>query len=151
MGAVTYPDPKVIDFVNGRMIPVQLLSDTEPYATDYNIKWTPTIITLDEMGKEHHRVVGFLPPEEFIASCLLGIAKLNFDADRFQDTLFEIEKILANYPKSKAAPEAVYLRGVAGYKSTHNPKPLKAAWEKLQAEYPMSEWTERARPYSLLP
>lgn len=151
MGAVTYPDAKVIDFVNSRMVPVQVLFDAQPYATDFNIKWTPTIITLDEAGKEHHRVVGFLPPEEFIPSCLLGIAKVNFDTDRFQDALFDLEKILTNYPRSKAAPEAVYLRGVCGYKSTHDPKPLKAAWEKLQAEYPMSEWTERAKPYSLLP
>ena len=151
MGAVTYPDAKVVEFVTSRMIPVQLLSDAKPYVTDFNIKWTPTIITLDDTGKEHHRVVGFLSPEEFIASLLLGIAKANFDLDRFEEALSDLDKLLFNYPKSKAAPEAIFIRGVCGYKSSHDPKPLKAAWEKLQAEYPTSEWTERATPYSLLP
>jgi outer membrane protein assembly factor BamD (BamD/ComL family) len=57
---------------------------------------------------------------------------------------------LAEYPKSDSAPEAVYLRGVCGYKSTHAPKPLKEAYERLQAQYPSSEWTKRAYPYRLL-
>ena len=59
--------------------------------------------------------------------------------------------MVRDYPKSKAAPEAIFLRGVAGYKSTHDPKPLKAAYEKLQAEYPGNEWTDRAQPYRLIP
>ena len=48
------------------------------------------------------------------------------------------------------APEAVYLRGVSRYKSSHSAAPLKEAYEKLRAEYPASEWTQRAQPYSLL-
>ena len=150
MGAVTYPDGNVIDFVNNRMIPIRLLSDAQPYAKDFNIKWTPSIITLDESGKEHHRVVGFLPPEELIPAMMLGIAKVNFDLDRFDEALAELERIIAEYPKSKATPEAIYLRGVSGYKSTHDAKSLKAAYEKLHAEYPDSEWTARALPYRLI-
>ena len=151
MGAVTYPDGNVIEFVNNRMIPIRLLADTQPYAKDFNIKWTPSIITLDENGKEHHRVVGFLPPEEFIPAMMLGIAKVNFDLDRFDEALAELERIIAEYPKAKATPEAIYLRGVTGYKSTKDPKPLKAAYEKLHAEYPDSEWAARALPYRLIP
>jgi tetratricopeptide (TPR) repeat protein len=150
MGAVTYPDAHVIEFVNNRMIPIRLLSDAQPYAKDFNIKWTPSIITLDESGKEHHRVVGFLPPEEFIPAMMLGIAKVSFDLDRFDEALAELERIIAEYPKSKATPEAIYLQGVTGYKSTKDPKPLKAAYEKLHAEYPDSEWAARALPYRLI-
>ena len=79
MGAVTYPDSRVAEFINNRMIPLQMLYDAQPYASDYNVKWTPTIITLDQKGKEHHRIVGFLPPDEFIPGLLLGTAKVNFD------------------------------------------------------------------------
>jgi tetratricopeptide (TPR) repeat protein len=150
MGAVTYPDANVIEFINNSMIPIRLLSDTQPYAKDFNIKWTPSIITLDESGKEHHRVVGFLPPEEFIPAMMLGIAKVSFDLDRFDKALVELEKIIAEHPKSKATPEAIYLRGVSGYKSTKDPKPLKEAYEKLHAEYPESEWAARALPYRLI-
>lgn len=150
MGAVTYPDTKVSDFVNTRLVPVQLLFDAEPYATDFNVKWTPTIITLDDGGKEHHRIVGFLPPEEFIAAMLLGIAKVEFDLDKFDGALSDLNRILSEYPKSKAAPEATYLRGVSQFKNTHDPKPLKDAYERLRREYPDSEWVDRAQPYSLL-
>ena len=151
MGAVTYPDSKVAEFVNRRMIPIQLLADAKPYAGNFNVKWTPTVIVLDEDGKEHSLTVGFLPPEEFVPSLLLGIIKAQVDLNDFSEALAEAEKLIADYPKSRATPEAIYLQGVAGYKDTHDPKHLKAAYQKLQAEYPASEWTERAQPYNLLP
>jgi len=151
MGAVTYPNAKVVEFVTKNLIPVQVKSDAQPIATDFNVKWTPTLITLDSEGKEHHRTVGFLPPEDLIPSLLLGIAKCHFDRERFAEALAALDKLVADYPKSDAAPEAIFLRGVARYKSTHDPKPLKEAYGKLQAEYPSSEWTKRAYPYRLIP
>ena len=149
MGAVTYPDQKVADFVTRRLVPLQVLAD-KPLAGEFKVKWTPTIIVLDYYGKEHHRTVGFFPPEEFIPNLLLGMGKVDFDADQFGGALQHFAKLLADYPKSGAAPEAIYLAGVSGYKSTHDAKPLKDAYEKLKAEYPQSEWTMRAQPYSLL-
>jgi len=149
MGAVTYPDPNVADFVMSSMVPIQVLADSA-LAADFKVTWTPTIVILDYHGKEHHRTVGFFPPEEFIPSLILGMGKIDFDADRFNDAIVHFDRLLAGYPKSAAAPEAVYLRGVSRYKSSHNAAPLKEAYEKLKAEYPASEWTQRAEPYSLL-
>jgi tetratricopeptide (TPR) repeat protein len=151
MGAVTYPNAEVGEFVSKNLIPLQVKSDAQPLANDFNVKWTPTLITLDAEGKEHHRTVGFLPPEELIPSLLLGIAKCQFDRDRFAEALASLDKLLAEYSKSDSAPEAIFLRGVSRYKSTHDPKPLKEAYEKLQSEYPSSEWTKRAYPYRLIP
>jgi TolA-binding protein len=150
MGAVTYPNAGVISFINENMIPLQVRFDARPLATDFNVRWTPAIITLDTEGKEHHRTVGFLPPEALIPSLLLGMAKVYFDSDRFDEALAKLEKLLSDYPFSRSAPEAIYLRGVSLYKSKDDPKPLKQAYEKLKADYPESEWTERAYPYSLL-
>jgi tetratricopeptide (TPR) repeat protein len=151
MGAVTYPDERVVTFILENLIPLQVKSDAQPLATDFNVKWTPTLVTLDSDGKEHHRTVGFLPPEELVPSLLLGIAKCHFDRERYEEALKALNRLLESYPKSDAAPEAIFLRGVSLYKSTHNPKPLKEAYEKLQAEYPSSEWTKRAYPYRLIP
>jgi hypothetical protein len=149
MGAVTYPNVKVADFVMGSMVPLQVLADS-PLADEFKVKWTPTIVVLDYYGKEHHRTVGFFPPEEFIPSLLLGMGTIEFDTDQFNNAIIHFDRLLADYPKSGAAPEAIYLRGVSRYKSSHDPKPLKEAYEKLKAEYPASEWTQRAQPYSLL-
>ena len=55
---------------------------------------------------------------------------------------------ILQYPKSDQAPEAIYFQGVARFKSTHDMKPLKEAYEKLKATYPNSAWTKKAYPYS---
>ncbi len=150
MDAVTYPHPAVVEFVQTHLIPVQVAYDAQPLATDFNIQWTPTLVTLDSEGKEHHRTVGFLSPEELIPSLMLGMAKCHFDLERFDQAVSTLEKLLAEYPRSDSAPEAIYLRGVSRYKSEHDAKFLKEAYERLQANYPASEWTKRAYPYRLL-
>ncbi len=149
MGAVTYPDQKVEDFINEKMVPLQVLADN-PLADEFKVKWTPTIVVLDYQGKEHHRTVGFFPPDDFIPNLLLGMGKIDFDADRFDGAVLYFDNLLAEYPQSNSTPEAIYLAGVSRFKSTHDPGPLKKAYEKLKAEYPQSEWTQRAQPYSLL-
>ena len=145
-----YPETSVVNFIQQNMIPLRIQFDTQPYSTDFNIKWTPTLITLDTSGTEHHRTTGFLAAEELVPSLLLGIAKSHFDLEQFTEALAALETILKDHPKSDSAPEALYLRGVSQYKSTNDPKPLKTAYEQLKAEYPSSEWTKRAYPYSLL-
>lgn len=56
------------------------------------------------------------------------------------------EGILKEHSWSESAPEAIHCRGVTRYKSTHNSKPLKDAYEELVSRYPESEWTRRAYP-----
>jgi thioredoxin-related protein len=149
MGAVTYPDQSVAEFVMDRMVPIQVLADSQ-LADDFKVKWTPTIAVLDYYGKEHNRTVGFFPPNEFIPSLLLGIGKIDFDTDQFNDAIIQFDRLLADYARSRAAPEAVYLRGVSRFKTSHNSAHLKEIYERLKAGYPESEWTQRAEPYSLL-
>ncbi len=150
MGAVTYPDSKVAEFITARMVPVQLLYDARPYADDFNIQWTPTIIVLDENGKEHSRTVGFIPPEEFVPALMLGMLKVHFNRKQFREALDEANALIRDYPGAKAMPEAIYWQGVASFENTHDPQHLKAIYKRLQSEYPASEWTQRAQPYSLL-
>jgi len=150
MDAVTYPDDKVGSFLKDRVIPVRVPYDHKPLSDDFNVKWTPTIVTLNAEGKESHRTVGFLAPEELIPSLLLGIGKSHFEAGRFEEAIAVFDEILNQYPKSDSSAEAIYLRGVALYKNTKDPKSLKGAYEKLAAEYPDAQWTKRAYPYRLL-
>jgi len=150
MDAVTYPNEKVIDFISQNVIPVRVLSGQQPLATDFNIKWTPSLLILDQEGKEHSRTVGFLSGEELIPSLLLGIGNGHANKDEFKDALSCYERLLAESPESDSAPEAVFQRGVNLYKSTHDPKPLKEAYNQLQERYPASQWTKRAYPYRLI-
>jgi len=150
MDAVTYPSANVVGFLQNEMVPVRVAFNHKPLAVDFNVKWTPTLVTLDLDGKEHHRTVGFLSPEEIIPSLLLGMGKAYFDRSQFDLAIAKLDKIISEFPSSNAAPEAVYYRGVANYKNTKQAAPLKEAYEKLTARYAKSEWAERAAPYRLL-
>lgn len=150
MDAVTYPDPGVQAYFKDNAIPVRVPFNHETLAKKFGVKWTPTLITLDPEGVEHHRTVGFLGPDELVPSLMLGRAKVDFDLDNFQGAIKTLEALLKNHPKSSSTPEAIYLYGVSRYKNTHDAKPLKEAYERLKAEYSDSEWTKRAHPYSLL-
>ena len=150
MEAVTFPDPNVVAFIHQNVVALRLPHDHEPLAGQFQIKKTPNLIILDEEGKEHHRHLGFLPPEEIIPFILLGVAKIHLDAEDFEGALHIFETLLKDYSRSGAAPEAIFLRGVSLYRMSNDPKPLKEAYESLQAEYAESEWTRRAYPYRLL-
>jgi tetratricopeptide (TPR) repeat protein len=117
----------------------------------YSVKWTPTIIILEAEGDEHHRFIGFLQPEDFIAQMTLGKGKLAFNLDNFDQAIQCFQEILVGYPKTDAAPEAQYYLGVSKYKASHDPKELKLGLEALQRNYPQSEWTKKAQVYSLIP
>ncbi|MCE5332970.1 MAG: hypothetical protein LLG06_00115 [Desulfobacteraceae bacterium] len=151
MDAVTYPNLKVADFLNEKVVALQLSSFAEPYARDYLVKWTPCLLMLDAEGKEHHRTVGFLPPLEFLPSLKLGIGKAYFDKNRYNEAIAVFDSILSDYVSSASAPEAAFFRGVARYKSTHEAIHLKKMFQFLQERYRNSEWAARAYPYWLLP
>jgi len=151
MDAVTYPNNKVIDCLREKVVPLQLSSSAEPYARDYNVRWTPCLLILDAEGKEHHRVTGFLPAVEFLPSLTLGIGKAHFDKNQFKEAMECFDAVLADYAYSGPAPEAAFFRGVAQYKSTHEPGHLKKMYQFLQENHRGSEWAVRAYPYWLLP
>ena len=150
MDAVTYPQHKVIEFFDKHLAPVRVLFTSQPLPQQFKVQLTPTLVLLDAEGDEHHRTVGFLPPEELIPSLMLGIAKSHFDRGEYSLAAKFLEQLLAEYPKSAAAPEATYYLGVSRYKDTHDPGMLKQAAEALQANYPESEWAKRASVYQLL-
>jgi tetratricopeptide (TPR) repeat protein len=150
MDAVTYPDPKVSEFVMKNLVPLRIPYNHETLAPQFNLQWTPTLITLDSEGKEHHRTVGFMAPDDFIASQLLGMGKSAFELEQFDRAIEDFNSLLSMYSKTEYAAEAIYFRGVSQYKNSHNPKPLREAYDKLSAEYPNNEWTKRAYPYRLI-
>jgi outer membrane protein assembly factor BamD (BamD/ComL family) len=81
---------------------------------------------------------------------LLGGARVHFDHENFAAAVGVLDTILRDHSGSGAAPEAVFLKGVCRFKTTHEAKPLKDAYERLSADYPNSDWTKRAYPYRLL-
>ncbi len=151
MDAVTYPDASVVEFVSAHLVPVRVRYDAEPISTNFQIRWTPTLVTLDPEGNEHHRTVGYLEPNELIASLALGIAKWHFDTKQFDQAAAGMESVIQQFPDTDAAPEAQYLLGVSKYKMSHDLTNMRDAYRELKAKYSGSEWTKRAAVYSQLP
>lgn len=150
MGAVTYPTKDVVNLINNYLVPLRINVIDDPIHDDYHRIWTPTFLILDFNGKEIQRTIGFLEPDEFIPMIQLGIAKVRLDAEEYDTAMIPLKNIIETYPKSEAAPEALYFRGVTLYKQEQNPGKLKEAYEKLLSDYPDSAWTKRAQPYRLL-
>jgi hypothetical protein len=149
MGAVTYPDNKVIEFINREFVALRTPANGER-ADAFYLRWTPTILVLDAKGHEHHRLVGFLRPENFLPTLMLMKAKAFFAHARFEQSLTLFEQILKEHPRSFPAPESVYLGAVCRYRLEKDPGILKAAQQDITKRYPDSEWAQRMYPYSLL-
>jgi hypothetical protein len=79
MDAVTNSSTEVIDFLQRQAIPLRLPHDHKPLADAFKVEKRPCRIILDQDGHEHHRSVGFLSPEELIATIRLGMAKTLYD------------------------------------------------------------------------
>jgi hypothetical protein len=111
MDTVTYPDPRTVDFVSKFLIAFRV--STEMWgrlAGSYGIQYTPTVLTVDGDAREHHRSVGFLPPDEFVPSLMLGSGKMYLNNRSIRMALTMFEKILLAYPRSGFAAEAARLK-----------------------------------------
>ncbi|MDX9834323.1 MAG: hypothetical protein RBT36_03815 [Desulfobulbus sp.] len=150
MDAVAFPDPAVIDFINDNLIPIRIPADDPELGSRFKVKWTPTLLIVDGDGVEQYRTLGFYPPEELIPSLLLGIGTTKFNLPDRPAACGSFEKILAEYPASSLAPEAVYLNGVSRYIETSDVANLVGIYDRLTAEYPDSPWLTRADPYRFL-
>ena len=149
MGAVTYPDHEVSEYIINEFIPLRQPPDGKT-ADDFHLRWTPTLLVLDDQGSEHHRLVGFLRPEQFLPALMLMKAKTRFAHARFQEAAILFDQILKEHSGSFSAPEAVYLGAVSHYRLEKDAGILKAAQQEITKRYPDSEWSMRMWPYSLL-
>ncbi|MBM4283887.1 MAG: hypothetical protein FJ128_01370 [Deltaproteobacteria bacterium] len=150
MGAGTYPDEKVIQFIDKNFIPVQIESSNTALMDKYVVRWTPTLLVLDADGKEHYRAVGFFTPEDLIACLMTAKGRWYLDTEKFPEARAMFDEVVAAYPGSDAAAEAIFFNGVARYKESHDPKPLRQTYDLLAEKFPNHMWTRQAAHYKLI-
>ncbi len=111
MDAVTYPSPLTIEFVDRNLIAHRVaINSPGSKPVEFGIQYTPTVVIVDGRGKEHHRNVGFVPPEEFVPFLMLGVAKADFFHKRFDRAVAMLDKLIGRYPRSRSTQEATNLR-----------------------------------------
>lgn len=147
MDAVTYPNLKVISYLNETMVPLRLNHEEMPYAEQFKVKWTPRTCVLDAGGEVHNDILGFLPPQELIPFLELSRAKYYFNTDQLEEADKLLDQLVKDAPYSGSAPESVFLRGVCRFKKKHDVYHLQEVNKILKFDYPHSEWAYKGFPY----
>jgi len=90
LDAETWPDPSVRAWIEERTIPIKLDAEIETdLAKRYAVRGYPTLLFVDASGQEIERLIGFLPPEDFLEQ-----AGIILDAGS-TDRLIELRKEIA--------------------------------------------------------
>ncbi len=118
------------------------------YFHRFDAVWTPTVLVLDSGGKERARIEGYLPKEEFRAALELGLARVAFVHKQFAEAERRYGEIVDRHPASKAAPEALYWRGVSHYSATKDHTALGELRRQLEEKYPDSVWALKTAAWS---
>jgi len=146
MGAVTYPNALVIDYINAHFIPAKLnVVDHPEVKTYFFTDWTPTIIVQNEAGREGRRSEGYVGPTELIAELSLARVKIALYDHAYEQALgLANESVQLTKGDALREPEAYYWRAVADYRASGHGKKLSDGWDAVIAKFPHSDWAERA-------
>ena len=101
------------------------------------------MIVFDPNGKERFRIEGYLPKDEFRAQLELGLARVAFMSKNWADAERRYAAVVETYPDSKAAPEALYWKGVSHYKATNDHTVLGEMPGQFEEKYPDSMWAAK--------
>jgi tetratricopeptide (TPR) repeat protein len=144
-----YPEERVARFVSESFIPARVhvreqAADFKRLGERYGAQWTPTILELDPEGTERHRVEGFLPADDLLAQLTLGLGQIAFKSENWKDAERRFREVVERYPRTDAAPEALYWAGVSRYKASNDPTALRDTERALSERYPDSSWTKKS-------
>lgn len=81
-----------------------------------------------------------MPKDEFRAQLELALARVAFASKKWKDAERRYSEVLDRYPNSKAAPEALYWKGVSHYKATNDHTVLGELPAQFAEKYPDSLW-----------
>jgi hypothetical protein len=146
MDTVTYPDAAVAEYVDAHFVGVKLnLAEQAEAAQARELVplWTPTLIVADGRGREVHREIGWLPPQDLLPALKIARAKGLFATGRGEEAVAELDAAVAQHSEGEYAPQLLYWRGALGYSATHDREHMVEYWGRLRERFPESTWTTR--------
>ena len=144
-----YTDDRVKDLVTGQFVPVRVHvrenhDEWQRLSAQLGVQWTPTILIVDSSGEERHRIEGFLPVGDFLSQLELGLGHAAFKRADYSNAERLFRETAGKYPRTDAAPEALYWAGVAKYRASNDPAALKETAVLISSQYPESSWAKKA-------
>ena len=143
---MTYPQSFVQETIRQHCIPVQInvsLDESKPIIEHLHLVWTPDLRILDASGYELYHWNGYLPPAEFAARLLAGLAHARLRLRQFEAAGTLYADVLRRFPTSFAAPEAAYFAAASAYRKSGEGNDLLRGWHELETTYPMTEWAAK--------
>ncbi len=147
MDTVTYPEPAVAQYVEQHFVPVKLNLADEAHAAQARQLvplWTPTLVMTDGRGREVHREIGWLPPDDFLPMLKLAHAKGLAATARGDEALAVAASAVEQHPRGVFAPELMYWRALLAYRVSRDHHDLDRYWDELRRAFPASTWATRA-------
>ena len=140
-----YSEEDVVRFISECFVPIKVAIRKHPESfARFNVEWTPAIIIPDQNGKERHRMIGFLPKEDFLAQLQLAIAKVAFSTRKYEEARKGFAAVGRLHEGTSAAPEGIFWAGVSAYRDTGKNAPLAQTAGELKLKYPESDWAKKA-------
>lgn len=140
----TFSDERVAAAVREFCVPFKAGIEERPdVVRRIRVNWTPTTLFLDGERVEHHRLVGFMAPDEFTAQIHFAVGRRAFNHGHYDEAIQRLLHVTEQFPQADCAPEAMYWRGVSEYKKAGKPDGMIAIWKELYKKYPKSIWAKK--------
>lgn len=144
MDAVTYPDERTQLFLSEKLVAFKpRIDEHEELARRFGVTWTPGLVWLTPDGEACHRNVGFFQPEEFIAECLFACGQVAAGQSDWETAQERFHECVSRWPRTHAAPAALYWAGVAAKKASGEAGELLEFWKRLLAKYEGDSWAKK--------
>jgi hypothetical protein len=144
-----YPDERVAHLINQNFIPARVNVREQPedyrkFGQRFGAQWTPTLLVIDPQGTERHRIEGFLPADDLMAQLLLGLGHSAFAREQWDEAERRFREVVQRFPRSDAAPEALYWAGVSRYKGKGDVAALAETGREFTNRYQDTSWAKKA-------
>lgn len=139
-----YPDPRVAELISAQLLAARShVKETPQYWGQFNVRWTPTVLFLDQRGREQHRVEGFLPTSEFLGQLHFGLGLCAAGMKAWKEAEQHFTHAANDFPQTDAGPAGLYWAGVARYSASHDAAELRKLWEVFRERYQDTSWAKR--------
>jgi thioredoxin-related protein len=86
MPSQSYEDQKTVEFIGENFLPVKAHIKEHPvWFHRFGAIWTPTVLLLDNEGKERVRLEGYLANNDFTAALMNGLGRIAFVRKKYAD------------------------------------------------------------------
>jgi hypothetical protein len=144
LDAVTYPDEAFAKELEAQVVPVKVnVLEQRELCRRMNAFWTPITAFVDGSGAEHHRFIGYLPPEEFAPQVHFARGREAFSRGEAAKAKAAYQAVVERWPGSDCAPEALYWTGVCDFRLTKEMPRILEACREVVRRYPGHIWAKK--------